>query len=99
MKTNFVHNMPITLPVLEKVICILLNWFDFVVYGLMIVLFIQAGCDLKIAKEEHVKILAFERWRVEVKARGGSSNGEISPSRFDRVRDVLTEVIHFLKLI
>jgi len=77
----------------------LLNWFDFVVYGLMIVLFIQAGCDLKIVKEEHVKILAFERWRVEVKARGGSSNGEITPSRFDRVRDVLTEVIHFLTLI
>ena len=51
----------------------------------------------------HVRILAFERWRVEVKARSSTgkihSNVGIVASRFDRVREALTEVVQFLKNI
>lgn len=67
------------------------------------VLFIQAGCELTSLTDDLVRILAFERWRVEVKARGSTTeDGEtvgIVASRFDRVRDALTQVISFLQLI
>ena len=78
-------------------------WVDFSVYVGLTVLFIQAGCELTSLTDDLVRILAFERWRVEVKARGSTTDdGEtvgIIASRFDRVRDALTQVISFLQLI